>query len=79
MPLSDKSVQEFKKTWKKKFGKDLSDAEAREYSEQLAGNAEILIEIAQTEVRCKKRLEKEPEGFSLEEEDGIYNCVVCSR
>jgi len=24
-------------------------------------------------------MEKEPEGFSLEEEDGIYNCVVCSR
>lgn len=79
MRLPDKAAQEFKEIWKNKFGKELTDAEAREYSTQIMGFAELLIEIAQTEARRKKRLEKEPEGFHLEENEGIYNCRICHK
>jgi hypothetical protein len=79
MELSEKAVSEFKEMWKKEFGKDLSDAEAIEYSGQLTGFVEVLIEIAETNVRRKKRLEKEPEGFHLDEDEGSYGCRVCNR
>lgn len=79
MKLPDKAIQEFKEIWKKEFGKDLSDAEASEYSYQLAGFVEVLLEQAQTNVYRKKRLEKEPEGFHLDEDEGSYSCRVCDR
>lgn len=79
MTLSDKAVREFKEIYKKEYGKDLSDAKAREYGERVLGLVEIFLEQARIEVRRKKRLEKEPEGFHLEEHEGPYNCRVCYR
>lgn len=58
MTLSDKSVQEFKDIFKKEYGQDLTDAEAREQGERLVSFFEILYEQAQTEHRRKMRLKK---------------------
>lgn len=43
--LSDKSVQEFKEIFKKEYGQDLTDTEAREQGERLLKYFEILIKI----------------------------------
>ncbi len=79
MPLSDKSVQEFKDIFKKEYGKDLSDSEARKSAERLMGFMGILYDQAVIETRRTKRLEKEPEGFALEEHEGPYNCIICHQ
>lgn len=78
--LSDKSVQEFKEIFKKKYGKDLTDAEAREQGERLVGLIEILYNQAQIEYRRKIRLEKEKiEGFFLDASEGPYTCAICKE
>lgn len=41
--LSDKAVQEFKDIFKKEYGQDISDAEAREQGERLVSFFEIFI------------------------------------
>lgn len=79
MPLSDKSVQEFKDIFKKEYGKELSDSEARESAERLMGFMGILYDQAVIEARRTKRLEKEPEGFALKEHEGPYNCILCHQ
>lgn len=45
MPLSDKSVQEFKGIFKKECGKEYTDAEAREAANNLVGFFELLIKV----------------------------------
>ena len=76
--LSDKSVQEYKETFKKEYGQDLTDAEAREQGERLVGFFEILYKQAQTENIRKMRLKKEKvKGFFLEASDGHYTCAIC--
>lgn len=78
MTLPDKSVQEFKDIFKKEYGQDLTDAEAREQGGRLLGFFEILYKQAQTEHRRKVRLEKEKvKGFFLEASDGQYTCAIC--
>ena len=77
MTLSDKAVQEFKDIFKKEHGKELSDVEARESAENLMGFMSILYDQAVIEAKRKKKLEKEPEGFALEEHEGPYNCRIC--
>lgn len=47
MALSDKPVQEYKDIFKKDFGRDLTDAKAREQGERLVKFFEILIKIDQ--------------------------------
>lgn len=47
MILSDKAVQEYKEIFKKEYGQDLSDAEAREQGERLVKFFETLIKIDQ--------------------------------
>jgi len=74
--ISDKHLAEYKKIFKKKYGKDISDEDAREHGERLMAFAEILVKHAEIEYRRKKRLEKEPEGFFLEPEH-YYNCGLC--
>lgn len=77
--LSDKAVQEYKKIFKKEYGQDLTDAEAREQGERLLQLTEILIKQAQIEHKRKQRLKKEPKGFHLDESEGTYNCRVCHK
>jgi hypothetical protein len=43
--LSDKAIQEFKDIFKKEYGQDLTDAEAREQGERLVKFFEILIRV----------------------------------
>jgi len=78
MPLSDKAVQEFKDIFKKEYGQDLTDAEAREQGERLVGLFEILYKQAQIEYQRKLRLKKEKiKGFYLDPTEGPYTCAIC--
>lgn len=75
--LSDKAAQEYKEIYKKEYGKDISDEDALDQSERLTAFFDILFEQAQIEHRRKLRLKDEPDGFHLEEHEGVYNCRVC--
>ena len=67
MKLSDKAIQEFKDIFKKEYGKDLTDAEARDQGERLFGLFDLLFKQAQIEFRRKLRLKKERiKGFYLD-------------
>lgn len=77
MMLSDKAVQEFKDIYKKSYGEDISDAEAREQGERLVQLFDLLYKQANIEHKRKLRLKDEPDGFCLEENEGVYNCRVC--
>jgi hypothetical protein len=76
MAISDESVQEFKEIYEKKNGKEISDAEAREAAENLAGFFNILWECSQREARLERRLKTEPDGFPVE---GSFSCLVCGN
>ena len=76
--LSDKAVQEFKDIFKKKYGQELTDAEAIDQGERLVGFFEILYKQAQIEHRRKIRLKQEKiEGFFLDASEGPYTCAIC--
>lgn len=45
MALPEKAIKEFKEVWKKEHGVELSDAEARESSENLLGFFKLLMDI----------------------------------
>ena len=76
--LSDKAVQEFKEIFKKKYGQELTDAEAIDQGERLVGFFEILYKQAQIEHRRKIRLKQEKiEGFFLDASEGPYTCAIC--
>jgi len=79
--LSDKAVQEFKDIFKKEYGQDLSDAEARDQGERLVGFFDILYKQAVREHRRKLRLKKENiKGFFLEDEStSYYTCAICGN
>jgi DNA-directed RNA polymerase subunit RPC12/RpoP len=77
--LSDKAVKEFNDIFKKEYGQDLSDTEAREQGGRLVDFFEILIKQAEIEHRRKKRLEKEPKGFFLDANEGQYTCAICGE
>ena len=47
MSLSDKAIQEFKEIFKKEYGKEYTDAEAREAAENLVGFFDLLIKVDQ--------------------------------
>lgn len=47
MALSDKSIQEFKEIFRKEYGKEYTDSEAREAAENLVGFFELLIKVDQ--------------------------------
>ena len=79
MSLSDKSIQEFKDIYKKKYGVDLSDEKARDYGSRLKAFANILVDYAIIEHRRKKRLKKEPKGFFLDASEGFYTCAICGE
>lgn len=76
MALSEDSVREFKEIYEKERGKEISDAEAREGAEQLAGFFQILWDCSQKQSRLERRLKTEPDGFPV---DGSYSCLICSN
>src|SRR3989344_5893628 len=77
MNLPQKSIDEFKKIFKKEHGKELTDAEASESANNLAGFFEVLWDISIRESKRKRQLKKEPQGFHIT--NGTYNCLVCHR
>ena len=78
--LSDKLVQEFKDLFKKEYGQELTDAEARDQGERLVGLFDILFKQAQIEFRRKLRLKKEKiKGFYLDPTEGPYTCAICGE
>lgn len=78
--LSDKAVKKFKDIFKKEYGQDLTDSEAREQGERLAGLFEILLKQAQIEHSRKMRMKKEKvKGFFLGENEGPYTCAICGE
>lgn len=79
MTLSDKAVPEYKDIYKKKYGKEISDEEARDQGQRLVNLFDILFKQAQIEHKRKLRLKDEPAGFHLEEYEGVYNCRVCDH
>lgn len=79
MPLSEEAIQEFKELMKNEYGKERTDAEAREQGERLYALVEIIYEHAKRDHFRKKRLKKEPKGFHLDESEGVYHCIICYK
>ena len=78
--LSDKAIQEYKEIFKKEYGQDLTDAEAREQGQRLMNFVEILYDHAVIEHRRKLRLKKEGiKGFYLDPTEGPYTCAICGE
>ncbi len=78
--ISPKLLQEFREIFKKEYGHDFkTDAEAHEAASNLVGFFEVLYKMSYREAVRKKRLEKEPKGFHLEEDGSVYNCIVCHQ
>ena len=78
--LSDKLVQEYKEIFEKKYKQKLTDSEARDQAERLAGFFKILYDQALIEHRRKLRLKKEKvRGFYLDPTEGPYTCAICGE
>lgn len=78
MPLSDKLIKEYKDIFEEKYGRKISDEEAREGAQNLTGLFDILFKQAQIEHRRKLRLKKENvKGFYLDSSEGPYTCSIC--
>ena len=76
--LSDKAIKEFKEIYKKEYGQDITDAEARDQGERLVGLFDIFYKQAQIDFRRKLRLKKEKvKGFYLDATEGPYTCAIC--
>ena len=73
MEFSQKRVDEMKKIYKDK-GRECSDAEAQEALRNLTGYFNLVWDMSKREAVRNKRLENEPEGFSI---DGTYTCKAC--
>jgi len=74
MILSQKSIDEFKEIFEKESGKELNQTEASEAAHNLVNFFDLLYQISLREVKLKRRLKKEPDGFPV---DGQYSCLVC--
>lgn len=74
--ITQKQIEEYKKIYKKEYGKELTDEEARETGQNLVRFAELIIEQMKIDHYRKKRMEKEPNGFHLEVESS-YSCCIC--
>ncbi|QQR54583.1 hypothetical protein IPG41_05320 [Candidatus Peregrinibacteria bacterium] len=77
MKLSDEAVREFQEIYKKKYGKEISHAEAYESASRLLGLFEVLLKGAQVERARKLRLKDEPKGFHIN--GGPYTCFICGK
>ncbi len=75
--LSNKSIQEFKDLLEKEKGEEVSWDEAAEAGRNLVGLYDVLLKCHWEEEGWKKRLETEPEGFSLT--GNGRNCAVCGQ
>ena len=74
MSISDDTVEKFKEIMEKKKDEPISDEEAKEGANNLAGLFDILWESSKRDQQHKRLLKQEPDGFVLE---GGYSCGVC--
>jgi len=75
--LSKESIEEYKKIYKDKFGKEISDQEALEQGTNLLNFFKLLYDCDRREQGWKKKLEENPKGFHLT--DGTYSCCICGQ
>lgn len=76
MTISQKHIDKFKKLYREKENREISDSEATEAAYNFYQLVELLYEISMREEKRKARLRKEPKGFLV---DGQYSCVVCGN
>lgn len=76
MGISKEHLEEFKRIWKEKYNKDLTDAETYEAASTLVGIFDVLYRCEVRDWQRKHRLKTEPAGFPIT--DGIYNCCLCN-
>jgi len=76
MQISNKSIQEFKRIYKKSYGKDLSDSEARESAQGLLMFCQIAIDGYIDDKKKQAKLKMYPKGFHYEDSK-IYSCLMC--
>lgn len=73
--LSKKHVERMKKLLKERSGKEVTYQEAEEASNRLANLAELAFDSYKEDQRRLKRLESEPQGYTLEGRG--YTCAIC--
>lgn len=78
MEISDERIKEFQDIFKRKYGKELSWAEATESVQNLVGLVELAHEHLEEERRRELKLKDHPKGFHLDD-GGIYSCCICRR
>ena len=76
MSLSDKSIKEFQKIFKKEYGKEISYKKAAESGERLVGLFKILYDCEIKDSQRKEKLKEFPNGYSLMD-SSFYNCGIC--
>ncbi len=76
MKQSEDSIKKYKDAFEKKKGEPISDGEAEEGLNNLAGFFELMWKFAKEDTIKKNRLKKEPDGFPTE---GRYSCRVCGQ
>lgn len=63
MVISEKALEEFKAIYKKEYGKEISDADARESAENLLNFARVVYDGYERDMRRKEKLKASPKGF----------------
>jgi len=76
MDSTNEQIRSFKELWLKKFNKELTNAEALEYSNNLLNLFRALLEVDRRVKQWDERLKNEPHGFSFPD-SGSYNCNIC--
>lgn len=76
--IPPKAVEEFKELFNKKYGRKLSDSEAKESAQNLLNFFEVLYDISKEQYLREQKLKKNPNGFHLES-NKYYSCVVCNK
>lgn len=77
MEISQERLDEFKRIFKEDYGKEYTDAEAREAASNLLDFFELLIKMAREDDDRIQKLKEFPRGYSLPGEG--RNCPVCGR
>lgn len=75
--VSDKYLKEFKELCDKKDIKYETEAEYENAARNLVSFVDLLVEMDMAQRALKRRLETEPEGFTLEGKG--RNCSLCRR
>ncbi|MCL4353462.1 hypothetical protein M1615_03300 [Patescibacteria group bacterium] len=65
MQLSDESIQEFKEIFKKEYGKEYTDSEAREAAKNLVGFFDLLIKVDQRNKQNKNKSNAGKDDYEL--------------